>query len=256
MVVSTFFLAAAGTIVTERLIVPRLGEYTGEEKADRIDELSGAERRGPRFAGVASLLLAGWVLWGTVPARGFLRDPGTGDLLHSPFLSGIVALIFLGGLVVGVAYGIGARTFRSDADVMKSMGKSMPALGLYLVLVSFAAQFVAFFNRTNLGLILAVKGAVMAPVFIPIFMLPGSSPELTQAAYRVGDSTTNIVPPMMPYFALIVAFVERYSPRAGIGTAISLMLPYTVTFLAVWMALLGVWLAFGIPTGPGAPLYL
>ncbi len=131
----------------------------------------------------------------------------------------------------------------------------MPALGLYLVLVSFAAQFVAFFNWTNLGLIFAVKGAE-APVFIPIFMLHGYSPELTQAAYRVGDSTANIVSPMMPYFALIVAFLERYSPRAGIDTVISLMLPYTVTFLAVWMALLGVRLAFGIPIRPGAPLYL
>jgi aminobenzoyl-glutamate transport protein len=292
MFVSTFFLAAAGTWVTERLIVPRLGRYRGEEKAEVIDTLSAAEKRGLRFASLAALLLGALLLWGTVPAGGFLRDAKTGDLLHSPLLSGIVAIIFFGGLISGVAYGIGARTFRSDGDVMQSMGKAMSALGLYLVLVFFAAQFVAFFNWTNLGLILAVKGAellktsglgaipmmlsfvlltgfinlfmgsasakwaIMAPVFVPMFMLLGYSPELTQAAYRVGDSATNIISPMMSYFALIVAFVERYSPKAGIGTVISLMLPYTLAFLVVWMALLGIWLALGIPLGPGADLCL
>jgi aminobenzoyl-glutamate transport protein len=203
-----------------------------------------------------------------------------------------VAFIFLGGLVAGAAYGFGARTFRSDADVMSSMGKSMETLGVYLVLTFFAAQFVAFFNWTNLGLIMAVKGAavlealrlgplplmigfvlltaavnlvmgsasakwaVMAPVFIPMFMLLGYSPELVQVAYRVGDSTTNIISPMMSYFALIVAFIQRYDARAGIGTVVATMLPYTVVFLIGWSIMLAAWILLGLPVGPGAPLFL
>src|SRR5690606_37835312 len=175
-------------------------------------------------------------------------------------------LIFIVFAVAGIAYGIGAGTFRSDTDVMKGMGKAMETLGLYLVLVFFAAQFVAYFNWTNLGLIVAVKGAefleaaglgpillmvafilisafinlfmgsasakwaIMAPVFVPMFMLLGYTPEFTQTAYRIGDSVTNIVSPMMTYFALTVAFVERYEPKAGIGMVIATMLPYTVVF--------------------------
>ncbi len=196
------------------------------------------------------------------------------------------------GAVLGVAYGVGAGTIRNDADVMKSMGKSMETLGLYLVLVFFASQFVAYFNWTNLGLILAVEGAeflkasglgpiplmvafiiisgfvnlfmgsasakwaIMAPVFIPMFMLLGYSPEFVQAAYRIGDSTTNIIAPMMSYFALIVAFVQRYDKKAGIGTVIATMLPYTVVFLIIWIALLVIWMAFDLPVGPGAELHL
>lgn len=292
MFVSTFFIAAAGTWVTERIVAPRYGEYTGPEKGDALTGLTPAEKRGLWWATAAGLALTAVLLLGTVPEGGFLRDPETGSLLRSPFMSGIVALIFLFFAVVGLAYGIGARTFRSDADVMKGMGKAMETLGLYLVLVFFAAQFVAFFNWTNLGLIFAVKGAdllktaglgpiplmigfilisavinlfmgsasakwaIMAPVFIPMFMLLGLTPEFAQAAYRIGDSTTNIISPMMTYFALIVAFVERYDPKAGIGTVIATMLPYSVAFLAVWTVLLIAWMLLGLPVGPGAGLYL
>jgi aminobenzoyl-glutamate transport protein len=292
MFVSTFFISAAGTWVTERIVIPRLGPYTGDEQGGELHPLSAEEKRGLRYALVATLMLTGILLWGTVPANGFLRDPATGDLLHSPFLSGIVAIIFIGGFMTGIAYGWGARTLTSDVDVMNWMASAMKTLASYLVLVFFAAQFVAFFNWTNLGLILAVNGAealrasglagvplmvsfvvltgfvnlfmgsasakwaIMAPVFIPMFMLLGYAPELTQAAYRVGDSTTNIISPMMSYFALIVAFTERYVPRTGIGTVIATMLPYTVTFLAVWTTLLVIWLMLGLPLGPGSALYL
>ncbi|MBM3812265.1 MAG: AbgT family transporter [Acidimicrobiia bacterium] len=292
MFVSTFFIAAAGTWVTERIVVKRLGEYTGEEKPEEMGAMTEAEKRGLWFALAALLALGAALAWGTVPADGFLRDPKTGDLLHSPFLSGIVAIIFVAGALPGIAYGLGARTYKNDSDVMKSMGKTMGTLGGYMVLVFFAAQFVAFFNWTNLGLIFAVKGAealkssglggiplmvafvlvtagmnmfmgsasakwaIMAPVFVPMFMLLGYTPELTQTAYRVGDSCTNIISPMMSYFALIVAFIERYDRKAGIGTLIALMLPYTVTFLLIWTVLLMGWIAAGLPVGPGAGLYM
>jgi len=262
MVVSTFIVAAAGTWVTEKIVVPRLGEYEGDEKADDIKELSPEERRGMRFTAITLVAITVVLLFGTVPANGFLRNPETGGLLHSPFLSGIVALVFVVFGGCGVAYGIGAGTYKSDADVVNGMAKSMNTLALYLVLIFFASQFVAYFNETNLGLIVAVKGAqllnssglqsiplviafvliagflnlfmgsasakwaLMAPVFIPMFMLLENplSPEFTQVAYRIGDSTTNIIAPMMSYFALIVAFVERYDEKAGIGTVIATML--------------------------------
>jgi len=102
----------------------------------------------------------------------------------------------------------------------------------------------------------SAKWAIMAPVFVPMFMLLGYSPELTQTAYRIGDSVTNVVSPMMSYFALIVAFTERYQKNAGIGTVIAMMLPYTVTFFLVWTGILMVWVLAGLPVGPGAGLYL
>jgi aminobenzoyl-glutamate transport protein len=298
MAASTFFIAAAGTWVTEKIVVPRLGAYTGDEQPEELRGLTPDESRGLRSALIATIVLTLLLVWsalpvdGPVPGAGWLRDPETGALLRSPFMSGIVAMIFLVGAVTGIAYGIAAGTYRSDSQVMKSMGKAMETLGLYMVLVFFAAQFVAYFNWTNLGLIVAVKGAnvlgssgmgpipllisfvfvsafinlfmgsasakwaIMAPVFVPMLMLLGYSPELTQTAYRIGDSTTNIVSPMMTYFALIVAFVARYDAKAGIGTVIATMLPYTVAFLIVWLILLIVWVVFGLPLGPGAPMFL
>ena len=181
---------------------------------------------------------------------------------------------------------------KNDADVMKAMSKSMETLGSYMVLVFFAAQFVAFFNWSHLGLIGAVKGAevlkatglggiplmlgfvvlaaavnllmgsasakwaVMAPVFVPMLMLLGYTPELTQAAYRVGDSVTNVISPTMSYFALILATVQRYDPKAGLGTLIATMLPYTLVLFLSWSLLLVVWIALGLPVGPGAGLRL
>ncbi|MCL4796199.1 MAG: AbgT family transporter [Bryobacteraceae bacterium] len=292
MAASVPLITLVGTLVTEGIVAKRFGDYTGEGAADPLRELSAAERRGLWFAFFTVIALAALLLWGTVPADGFLRNPKDGDLLHSPFLSGIVAIIFLTGSLSGIAYGIGARTVRSEADVMKAMSKSMETMGAYLVLVFFAAQFVAYFNWTNLGLIFAVEGAqvlkaanftglplivsfifltsfinlvmgsasakwaVMAPVFVPMFMLLGYTPELTQVAFRVGDSVTNIISPMMSYFALIAAYIQRYNKDAGIGTLIAAMLPYSVAFFIVWTIMLAVWYATGWPLGPGTLMHL
>ena len=290
MIVSTFLVTGLGWWVTERFVARRFPDAPKEEGDEVIEQITAAEKRGLLFALVATAALTALVLWGTVPADGFLRDPETGDLLNSPFLRGIVALIFAYGVFAGVAYGIGAGTIRSDEDVVKGMGASMSTLGIYLVLTFFAAQFVAFFNWTQLGLIFAVQGAgvlqqlelpgivlfagfilltavanlfmgsasakwaLMAPVFIPMFMLLGYSPELTQIGYRIGDSVTNIISPMMSYFALIIAFVQRYEPKAGIGTVVAVMLPYSMVFLAGWTLLFALWMAMGWPIGPGSPL--
>ena len=297
MAISTFFIAFTGTWITEKLVEPRLGTYepTGEKSAEQkndLGKLTAEEKHGLKFAAVATLMLTILILAGTIPEAGFLRNTETGSLLRSPFLSGIVAFIFLGSVIISVAYGIGAGTLKNDTDVMNGMGKAISTLGLYTVLVFFAAQFVSYFKWTNLGLIFAVEGAqalrasglgeiplmlafillsafinlfmgsasakwaILAPIFIPMFMLLGYSPELVQVTYRVGDSVTNIIAPMMSYFALIVAFVQRYDKKAGIGTVIALMVPFTIGFLVVWSLLLVFWISFGWPVGPGAPLHL
>jgi len=294
MVASTFVIAALGTWVTEKIIVPRLGTYEGQkgDSGDDLQPLSAPEKKGLWWALAVNLLLLAIVAWGLVPANGFLRETGTGSVLHSPFMHGIVTFIFLGGLLTGLAYGLAAGTFKSDNDVVTGMKEAMETLGLFLVLVFFAAQFVAYFKYTNLGMIVAIKGAMgleasglgpiplmlsfillsgalnltmgsasakwafMAPVFVPMFMLLGYTPELVQGVYRIGDSATNMISPMMSFFALIVAFVQRYDSKAGIGTVIATMLPYTVAFTLGWMVLLVVWLLLGLPLGPGAGLYL
>jgi aminobenzoyl-glutamate transport protein len=301
MFVSTFFIAVIGTWVTEKVVVPRLGDYTGEAKPEEIKQLDALEKRGLKFTFWAFLAIVFFIIysvapvssgfWEHIPGSGLMRDPDTGGLLRSPFMSGIVALIFLIAGILGVVYGIGARTLKSNYDVINGMGRAMSTLGTYIVLVFFAAQFVAYFNWTNLGLIFAIKGAnaigalgmgriplmialvlvaaminlvigsasakwaILAPVFIPMFMLLGYSPEFTQLAYRVGDSVTNVIAPMMSYFAMIVAFIERYDKKAGIGTIIATMLPYTIVFLGAWLILLIFWILAGLPIGPGAPLF-
>ncbi len=290
--VSTFFIATVGTWVTEKLIIPRLGEYKGTVKADEIKSLSKAEKTGLWYAAITVLSFILIIAAGLIPENGFLRETGTGNILRSPFLKGIVAFIFFGGFAAGLAYGIGAKTIRSDNDIWKGMSKSIETLGSYIVLVFFAAQFVAFFNWTNLGQIFAVEGAmflkssglgpipllisfiviaaflnlfmgsasakwaIMAPIFVPMFMLLNYSPELVQAAYRVGDSVTNIISPMMSYFALIIAFINKYDEKAGIGTLIATMLPYTIAFFIVWTILFVIWFLLELPLGPGANLML
>jgi aminobenzoyl-glutamate transport protein len=297
MVVSTAFIAIAGTVVTERWVMPRLGEYRREDGPEEGDDdplrpLDESEKRGLLFAAVAVAGIVAFLLLGSIPDNGFLRDPDTGGLIRSPLTQGIVAIIFFGGVIPGLAYGIGARTIRTDSHAIEGMAKSMETLGIYIVLCFFAAQFVAYFRWTNLGLIFAIQGAdllkasglghvplmiafvalsalinlfmgsasakwaIMAPVFIPMFMLLGYSPELVQATYRVGDSVSNVISPLMSYFPLIVAFMQRYDPKAGIGTVIATMLPYTFAFFLVWTVLLIVWFTFGLPLGPGSELLL
>ncbi|MBK8284526.1 MAG: AbgT family transporter [Ahniella sp.] len=290
MQASTPIITLLGWFVTEKIVARRFPDGAYGKGDERIEPLSRAEKRGLSFAAIATVFLTALLLMATVPADGALRVAGEPDLLKAlaPFLHGIVALIFIAGALVGIAYGVGAGTIKNDVDVIKGMSKSMETLASYMVLVFFAAQFVALFNWTQLGLILAVEGAeflkamdlpkiplllgfilltatvnlamgsasakwaLMAPVFVPMFMLLGYSPEVTQTAYRVGDSVTNIISPMMSYFALIIAFLQRYEPKAGIGTVVATMIPYSITFLIGWSALFALWIAMGWPLGQGA----
>ncbi len=292
MVASTFIIAFAGTIVTEKLVEPRLGKYTGEGSEDnnKLERLSGKEKKGLLMAGLVFLGILGITLAGIIPEGGFFRGDD-GSLLNSPLIKGVVAMLFITAGGMGLAYGFTTGVFKSDADVMNGLAGSMKSLATYLVLVFFAAQFVAYFKWSNLGIILAVEGAemlmkanlgliplmilfillsasvnmlmgsasakwaILAPVFIPMFMIMGYSPELSQVVYRIGDSVTNVISPMMSFFALIIAFFQKYDPKAGIGTIVASMIPYTLVFLVVWILLLIVWLLLGIPLGPGAGIH-
>ncbi|MBS4538704.1 AbgT family transporter [Clostridium sp. D2Q-11] len=294
MIASTFLITILGTIVTERYVEPRLGQYKGDSKIEEIGDISAQEKKGLIFAGISFVVFIAIILALVVPANGILRaDDGT-IIGHTPFMDGIVPIIMLFFLIPGLFYGIGAKTLKNDKDLAKTMGQSMATMGGYLVLAFVAAQFVQYFAYTNLGTILAVNGAafleatgltglpliigfiivsafinlfigsasakwaIMAPVFVPMLMQVGKgySPEFTQVAYRIGDSTTNIISPLMPYFAVIVAFAQKYDKDTGLGTLISTMLPYSLVFLAGWVVLLLVWFLIGAPIGPDAFIFL
>jgi len=289
MVASGCLLVVAGTWVTERIVEPRLGRYTGTEVAPPMAELTAAERRGLVAAGITLAVTTLLFLLAVVPEWGILRTPGE-SVLHSAFFRGLITAILFFFLAPGLAYGIATGAIRNDKDVVRQMTAAMGSLASYIVLVFFAAQFVYSFGYSNMGLVLAVRGAellegigltgvplmigfvlmsafinlfmgsasakwaIMAPVFVPMFMLLGYHPGLTQAVFRIGDSVTNVVTPMMSYFALIVAFAQKYDPRSGLGTLISTMLPYTLLFGLLWTLLLVGWMLLGLPVGPDGPL--
>ncbi|MCG8479884.1 MAG: AbgT family transporter [Spirochaetales bacterium] len=292
MVASTLLISIIGWFVTEKIVEPRLGEYTGNRQIS-VETQTKEEKRGLLFAGIAMLVFVILMALLIVPEGAVLRDQTTGDILgRSPFIVSIVTIIMLLFIVPGIAYGIGAGTIKSDKDVVHAMTKAMSTMGSYLVLAFAAAQFIRYFSYTNLGVILAVAGAeflqsinftglpliigfiivsafinlfigsasakwaIMAPVFVPMLMQMGFTPEFTQVAYRIGDSTTNIITPLMTYFAVIVAFAQAYDEEIGIGTLIATMVPYSMFFLLGWTLLLGIWFIFGLPIGPGSFIFL
>jgi len=302
MLISTFVITGAGAFVTEKIVEPRLGPYKPQNASielseQKMDLPNKQEIRGLKAAGLA--LLAVVILLGItvvpnvdLPGFGALLNPETGSITGSPFLKSIVVIIFITFGTVGFVYGRVAGTMKNDRDVIDAMAKSLSSLGLYITLVFFAAQFVAFFKWTNLGTVMAVKGAALlqflgldgsevfvvfiilcaivnlslgsasaqwaitAPIFVPMLMLIGFAPETIQAAYRIGDSVSNLITPMMSYFGLILAIAARYQKDLGIGTLISMMLPYSMIFFVVWTALFYIWVfLLGLPVGPGAETY-
>ena len=293
MAASTLPIAAIGWFVTDRIVEPRLGNYQPPEAPpSSLMRLTAAQKRGLLWASYAVVACVGLILALVLPPQGILREPETYSLIPSPFLSGIVPIVMLVFLVPGLAYGIGAGTIKTDRDAIAGMTAAMSGMAYYIVLAFFAAQFVAYFNWTNLGVIVAIAGArfleasgltgiplllgfigvssfinlfigsasakwaVMAPVFVPMLMLLDYSPELTQLAYRIGDSTTNLVTPLMPYFPIIVAFGQKYDKNLGLGTLIAMMLPYAIAFFLGWSLFFMLWLGLGWPLGPGVSTYL
>ena len=292
MVASAIMVIFVGTWITEKIVEPRLGTYAGKEKPLAIEQITPLEKKGLKWAGIGTLIFIALMAWTIIPENGLLRDPITGGILQSPFFSGIVVGLLLLFFVPGLIYGIIVKTIKNDKDVINHMSNSMKGMGGYIVLVFFAAQFIYWFNYSNLGLVVAIDGAeflshigftgipliltflllsaflnmfmgsasakwaIMAPVFVPMFMILGYHPGLTQAAFRIGDSVTNVITPMMSYFALIVTYAQNYDEKNGIGTIISLMIPYTVVFMLVWAVMMTIWMLLGIPVGVDGPIHL
>jgi len=290
MFASAIMIVIVGTFVTEKIVEPRLGKYGGAEEAIELEQLTETERKGIIWAGISVVVVIGLFLLAVVPENGLLRIPGE-TVLHSAFFNGMITAIMIFFLIPGLVYGIITGSIRSDKDGIKHMISSMSHMATYIVLVFFAAQFVYYFGYSNLGLIIAIEGAgflgnigltgiplmlafiivsafinmfmgsasakwaIMAPVFVPMFMLLGYHPALTQMVFRIGDSLTNVITPMMSYFALIVAFAEKYDEDYGIGTIISTMLPYSIVFGLFWTLLLIGWMLLGLPVGPDGPIH-
>jgi len=280
---------AAGVWVTERLVEPRLGSYEAPDDldADAPHDLSDAERRGLRIAGLVFAVTALGVALLVVPEGAPLRGDEGG---LNPFYRSIVALMVVLFFLPGLAFGLATGAITSDKDVAKMMADTMADMGAYIVLAFAAAHFIAMFSWSNLGSVLAISGAngleaigftglpllvsfilvsslinifvgsasakwaILAPIFVPMLMLLGYAPETTQAAYRIGDAFTNILTPLLPYFPLVIIFAQRYDEDSGIGSIIALMLPYAVAFGIVSILTLVLWIAFGLPLGPGVPL--
>ena len=291
MLASTFFLTVIGAWVTDKIVEPRLGEWkppAGLTLDKDMGVLSAGEKKGLFSANMTFLVLMILILIVTIPQGSVFHDENG----MKPFFKSLVPIITVVFLLCGTIFGIFAGNIKSDKDVVRMANEQMSTMGSYIVLAFVMAQFIAFFSWSNLGLVIAVSGAdflkalgvsgiplmiafimvtssinlfigsasakwaIMGPVFIPMFMLLGYSPELIQATYRVGDSVTNIISPLLPYFPIIIAFAKKYSPQAGLGTLISTMIPYSVVFLLFWSVMLSIWFLFGIPLGPDAPLMI
>lgn len=290
--VSTVLLVGVGWATTAWWVEPRFERKHAEDggasepdpEALRLGE---GERRGLRAGGLTlAVVLSVLVLATWIPGGPLYGDDGR----FPRWVAAIVPLIFLAFLLPGLAYGFRTGSLKNDRDVAKMLGDVMSGMGPYIVLAFFAAQFVEFFRYSGLGEMSAIAGggllaradlpapllmvafigvvalanlfigsmsakyAFFAPVFVPMFMQVGISPELTQVAYRIGDSITNVITPLNPYLVIILVFMQRYVPRAGIGTLVALMIPYAVTFFAAWTLLLVGWMLLGLPLGPSGPL--
>jgi len=294
MFVSTFLITIIGTLLTDKVIEPRLGTYSGELNADEdlsLMEVSAQEKKALRNAGIAALIFVALIVIACIPADSFFRNAEGALLGNTPLVNSLVTLIALLFFIPGTAYGLTAGTFKNGHDVAGAMSKAMADMGSFLALAFVSAQFIKYFEYTKLGTIIALSGAsflesinigliplmvifvifsafmnlfmgsasakwnILAPVFVPMFMLLGYSPELCQLAYRVGDSCTNIITPMMTYYAVIIMFAQRYDKKAGIGTITATMIPYSIAFLVAWSILLIIWLTAGLPIGIATSIF-
>jgi aminobenzoyl-glutamate transport protein len=287
MIASSIVMGIICTILTEKFVEPHLGPYTGGAVLEGSPELTPEESRGLKYAGRALLgfiLVVGLL---TAPEGAVLRHPETGGIMSgSPFMSGLIVIISALFFTIGFAYGKGAGTVKTLTEAIGHVTASFAGLAGLIFLLLVIAQFIAFFNWTNIATVLAAelatllealpigaagyivifvvtvfvidllitgavaKWAIFAPIFIPLFMRLGGDPDLVLAAYRVGDSPANVITPLNVYLGVMVGFAQKYVKDAGIGTIVALMLPYTLVMMVLWTGLLIAWNAFGLPLGP------
>lgn len=294
MMVSTVLITILGTIVTEKIVAPRFGTYEGNHSEDGIAEykMTTGEKKALKVAGFVLVAMIIGLIAICIPQSSFMRAEDGTLLGNSPFMEGIIIIIAILFFVPSVIYGTLTGVYKGEKDVCNAMGRAMGSMSSYIALTFVAAQFINYFGYTKLGTILALNGAeffrtsgigpipmmvlfvlfaafinlfmgsasakwaIVAPVFVPMFMLLGYTPEFSQIAFRIGDSCTNIITPMMSYYAMIIVFAKKYDKDAGIGTLVSTMIPYSIVFLIGWTALLVVWIIFNLPLGPGVGMFL
>lgn len=292
MAISTIILAIVCTWVSERIIEPRLGKYEGKKLV--VDEkLSPQENKALKRSGISVLIYLVILVAAAVPKTSFLRNAKTGSLIDkSPLMSGIIPLLLILFLVAAIPYGKAMGKIKQSGDVPKYMTLAIKDMAPFIVLAFIIGQFIAYFNWSNLGYILAVnsantlktagftgvplficfiiftafvnlfigsgsaKWALLAPIFVPMFYLLGYNPALTQMLYRIGDSATNIISPLFPYFPIILGLFGEYDEEAGVGTVLSLMIPYSMIMLVIWIIFSIIWFTTGLPLGPGGAAFL
>ena len=294
IIASTFVLAIAGTLVSQFVVEPRLGAWSGEGVLKGEDQeqlkITPVERKGLIWAGASLVATTVLLLLLIIPPNAPLRGED-GAIIQSPFMSSLAIVMVIIFFIPGLVYGIVTNVVKNDTDVVEHVSKYLAGMAMFLVLAFTAGQFIAYFEQTNLGLIVSVLGAdwlesinltgiplvlvfmlfvgvvnlfigsasakwaMLAPIMVPIMMQLGISPEFTQAAYRVSDSATNILSPLMTYFAIVIVVAQRYDKRAGIGSLVSVMLPYSLAFWAVWTVMTVAWMGLDLPLGPDAPIY-
>lgn len=295
---SVIVLTIVGTLIAEKVVGPRLDRLhpvTGFDMKASDHALTAEEKKGLRYAGWAALGYVALLLILLVPENGLLRDPKTHAILpKSPFLDGIIPLLFFFFMTVGIAFGIGKGVIKKESDVAKFMGQGLSGILSFIVTAFSAAQFIAWFNKSNLATVMAIKGAdllkaldftgvsliiafvlfcafvdlfivsgsakwlILAPVFVPMFGLLGYEPALTQAAYRIGESSVNSITPLNYYLPVMLGIMAKYSSntKVGMGTLVSMQLPFGIGFLVAWTAWLMVFILLDLPLGPGVKIYL
>lgn len=290
-IASVFVLTFVGGLVTSRFVEPRLGTYEGEAATQEEEEELPNAKKGMIYALIAFLIYAGIIFVSLIPYNSPMRGDN-GAIIESPFMDGIIPLIFGAFVIIGVTFGVTVKKIKESKDVSIYMGEAMKDMTNFIVLVFAIAQFIAYFEWSNLGLWLAVNGAeflesvnftgfglvvgymiftailnlfitsgsakwaIEGPIFIPMFMQLGYHPAFTQVAYRVADSSMNIVTPLFPYMIIVLAFIQQYDKKAKLGTYISLMLPYSIAFFITWIIMVAIFYYTGLPYGPGVHTHL
>jgi aminobenzoyl-glutamate transport protein len=294
-IASTLFVALVITFVAQRITEPSLGRYVPPEGGVARDDeaVPEGEARGLRFATWGLLASVVVVTLLTVLPDAPLRHPETGSIFNnSPLMESLIFIITMTFLVAGICFGLGAKTITSSVDVINAITKTFAGLAGLVFLLLLISQFIAYFNFSNMptvaavkmadfleardigavwlliGFIIAIvildviipgslpKWAIFAPIFVPLFLRLDVAPQTVLAAYRLGDSPANVITPLMVYLPFIVLVAQRYKPDAGIGTIISLMIPYTAIVLVTWLVFFVIWYLLGIPMGPGYPAHL
>ncbi|MBO3065446.1 MULTISPECIES: AbgT family transporter [Staphylococcus] len=279
--------------VTMRFVIPRLGTYDTSNSDIKVDEentgLTPEENKAVFWANISFFAMIALLIVLAIPQNSFLRNAKTGSLLNdAPIINGVGLIILVLFLVPGLVYGIKMKAFQNSKDLGKMLADSMGSMGSFIVIVFFAAQLLAFLEWSNLGVIIAVKGAsllqgqngivlilgiillsaiinlligsasakwgILAPIFIPMLMLVGFHPAFTQMLYRIGDSISNPITPMMPYLPLLLSYAQKYDNNMKLGSLLSSLMPYTIILSIVWPLFMIIWYLLGWPLGPGGPL--